>query len=162
MLSNAIVWIFLDIDGVLVPDTMYERTDLPPFDPADPPFEPACRDRFETVLRHHRSALVVIASSWREIFPLSAICDRFSPDIARRVVGQTPFLAATDAANVNHLRHREVEAFLAGLGVPKAPWVAIDDIADHFRPGAPVILTDGNVGFDDRAAAALDQALYEV
>ena len=154
------MWIFLDIDGVLVPETLYDQSQEAGFDPTDPPFDAGCRDRFEAVLRQHRPALVVIASSWREVFPLDEIRDRFSPDIARRVVDCTPFLEATDAANVDYLRHREVEAFLQVLGVPNAPWIAIDDIPEHFRPGAPVIATDARVGFDDRAAAALDRALF--
>ena len=82
------MWIFLDIDGVLVPEKKFDQPVLPK-DMIK--FDPVCLDEFENVLRRYPTSKIVISSSWREMYSLQTISSLFSPDIAVRVIGVIPY-----------------------------------------------------------------------
>ena len=146
------MWIFLDIDGVLVPEKQFEQP-VPPTDLMQ--FDPGCLRVLESVLDLHPNIKVVISSSWREVFPFEKIPPLFSPRIAPRVVGATPFLDPKAVHQTKYVRYEEVLAYLRHHSAEGTPWVAIDDIPEHFPPGAPVVVTDAYYGFDGKAAAQL-------
>jgi hypothetical protein len=147
------MWIFLDIDGVLVPEKNFEEF-VSQGNPLQ--FAPVCLNEFENVLRRYPQVLVVISSSWREVFPFEAIRPLFSPDIANQVVGFTPFLDCKIIHQHQYLRHQEVLEYLRQNKASDAPWVAIDDIAEHYPPDVRIVVTDAYRGFDTDAALALE------
>lgn len=153
------MWIFLDIDGVLVPEKTFDRwvaqDELMKFDPN-------CLSAFESVLRRHAQVKVIISSSWREIFPFEAVRPLFSPDIVPRVLGFTPFLESHLVNQFKYLRHQEVLEFLRQNNASVMPWVAIDDIAEHYPPKVRIVVTDAYEGFDQSSILALDHHLTEM
>lgn len=122
------MWIFLDIDGVLVPEKQFDnyvsKEDILKFDPT-------CLNEFENILRCYPEVLVVISSSWREVFSFEVVRPLFSPDIAERVVGFTPFLDSKIIHQFQYLRHQEVLEYLRQNNASATHWVAIDDIPEH-------------------------------
>lgn len=153
------MWIFLDIDGVLVPekkfDQQVEAINLLQFDPV-------CLQKFEAVLHKYPQVRVVISSSWREVFEFEVVRPLFSSRIASRVVGFTPFLDPSLIHHYQYLRHQEVLEWLRQNQVQNQPWVAIDDIPEHYPPHIPVVATDAYHGFDDGAALALELFILEM
>ncbi|MFN9649453.1 MAG: HAD domain-containing protein [Pseudanabaena sp.] len=150
------MWIFLDIDGVLVPEKKFDR----PVSKEDyMKFDPECIEKFENVLRRFTEAKVVISSSWREIFPFEVIPPLFSTDITSRIVGATPFLETRIIHDFQFLRHQEVLEYLRQNQSKGSSWVAVDDIPEHYAPNAPVVATDPYMGFDDNSAKKLTQYL---
>jgi hypothetical protein len=147
--------IFLDIDGVLIPDRRHETSVSPDI----MKFDSGCLNHFENVLRSYPNALVVISSSWREIFPFEVIPPLFSPDIAIRIIGFTPFLHPQNIHQYKYLRHQEVLEYLRQNQAEKSPWVAIDDIPEHYPPEAPVVAIDDYNGFDQNSAKVLSEYL---
>ncbi len=150
------MWIFLDIDGVLVPEKKFDKP-VPQEDYMK--FDPDCLNEFESVLRIFTEAKVVISSSWREIFPFEVIPPLFSPDLKVRIVGATPLLETKIIHNFQFLRHQEVLEYLRQNQAESSRWVAVDDIPEHYAPNAPVVATDPYIGFDDNAANKLTQYL---
>lgn len=148
--------IFLDIDGVLVPDRPLNAAeslqDLMKFDRT-------CLQEFETILRRYPSVRVVISSSWREMFPFETIPPLFSPDITPRIIGSTPFLDPKAVCELEYLRYQEVLEYLRQNCPEHSPWVAVDDIPEHYPPDAPIVATVAEVGFDRNAAKALSKYL---
>jgi hypothetical protein len=147
------MWIFLDIDGVLVPEKKFDssvtKEDLLKFDPT-------CLQLFEDVLLRYPEVLVVISSSWREVFTFDLVRPLFSPKIAEQVVGFTPFLDPSIIHQFQYLRYQEVLEFLRQNNALADFWVAIDDIREHYPPDTNVVVTDAYTGFDPSAALALD------
>ena len=136
--------LFLDLDGVL------RRKDAPLYE-----LEPDLLARFECAVRAIPGLQIVISSSWREAFSLDEIREHFAAGIAERIVGATPSVALRDEFD----RHREVLAYLKRHAGEDVRWLAIDDDPDNYPPGAPVILVDWEVGFDDAAAAEMRRRL---
>ena len=132
--------LFLDLDGVL------RRKDAPLY-----ALEPDLVARFERAVRAIPDLRIVISSSWREAFTLDEIREHFAASVAERIVGVTPSVAMRDDFD----RHREVLAYLKRHAGEDVRWLAIDDDRENYRPGAPVILVDCDVGFDDAAAAEM-------
>jgi len=150
------MWIFLDIDGVLVPEKKFEQPVLP----TDMiKFDPVCLNEFENVLRRYPNAKIVISSSWREMYSLQKISSLFSPDIGVRVVGVTPCLHPIVIEENKHIRHQGVLEYLKQNNEENPQWVAIDDIADFYEPGSPVVVTDAYYGFNSNSAQILDRYL---
>lgn len=153
------MWIFLDIDGVLVPEKKFDQwvsqDELMQFDSN-------CLNEFETVLRRHTQVKVAISSSWREVFSFEAVRPLFSGDIAPRVVGFTPFLESHLVHRFRYLRHQEVLEFLRQNNALEMPWVAIDDIAEHYPPTVRIVVTDAYEGFNQPSALALDRHLIDL
>lgn len=135
--------IFLDFDGVL------RRTSS---DPSG--FDQDCLQHFESAVRQCPVTKIVITSTWRLAMPMKEIRNRFSPDIAERIVGVTP-----DCYDDEHPRLAEIRAFLSSRNLDRMPWIAIDDDPEHFPPGSPVLFTDPEDGFDADDAAHLVKVL---
>lgn len=138
--------IFLDFDGVL------RRATSSPSQ-----FDPDCLENFESAVRQCPVSKIVITSTWRLAVPLKELRNRFSPDVAARIVGVTP----ENFEEETYERHAEIKAFMEARNVAALPWVAIDDDPLHFPAGAPVLLTDPNKGFDAECAARLVKLLLE-
>lgn len=147
------MWIFLDIDGVLVPE---KKFDIPVSRENFLKFDPSCLQIFEDVLQRYPQVLVVISSSWREVFPFELVRPLFSPSIVKRVVGFTPFLDPKIIDKFQYLRYQEVLEFLRLNNALDDLLVAIDDIPEHYPPNSKVIVTDAYNGFDTDAAKALE------
>jgi len=148
--------IFLDIDGVLIPNRIHEKYAAPE---NIIKFNSGCLNQFENVLRSYPNARVVISSSWREIFPFEVIPPLFSPDIASRIIGFTPFLNPKNIHQHKYLRHQEVLEYLRQNQAENSPWVAIDDIPEHYAPDSPVVAIDDYNGFDQNSAKVLSEYL---
>jgi hypothetical protein len=150
------MWIFLDIDGVLVPEKKFEtqvsKEELLKFNPI-------CLHIFEDVLQRYPNVYIVISSSWKEVFPFESVRSLFSPNIAERVIGFTPFLDPKLIHQFQYLRHQEVLEFLRQNNALDDFWVAIDDIAEHYPPNARVVVTDPYSGFDSSSALILELLL---
>lgn len=139
--------IFLDIDGVLVRESdEFDREE-------EISFHPDCLALFESVIQDY-PCRIVISSAWREEFPLDFIRSRFSPPIAAKVIGATPILTYR-----RYFRYHEIMSYLHTYGGDEVPWIAIDDIAEHFPPEAPVIVTNPDNGFDGATALQLREFL---
>jgi len=132
--------VFLDFDGVL------RRTTSNPSR-----FDADCLENFEGAIRQCPVSKIVITSTWRLAMSLKELRGLFSPDVAARIVGVTP----ENFEEETYERHAEILAFLAARNVASLPWVAIDDDASYFPPGAPVLITDPARGFDADCAARL-------
>ena len=150
------MWVFLDIDGVLVPEKKFDKP-VPQEDYMK--FDPYCLNEFESVLRIFTEAKVVISSSWREIFHFEVIPPLFSQDIKARIVGATPLLETKIIHDFQFLRHQEVMEYLRQNQAEDSHWVAVDDIPEHYAPEAPVVETDPYIGFDQNSAKNLSQYL---
>jgi FMN phosphatase YigB (HAD superfamily) len=147
------MYIFLDIDGVLVKeDAPSEEIDL---DEDLMKFDENCLNTFESIIRRYDNSKIVISSSWIEIFALETIKTLFSSDVAEKIMGATPRLNYP----IKYFRHKEVINYLKQNDCEDEPWVAIDDIAEHFPPDAPVIVTNPYKGFDKNAANQLEHFL---
>ncbi len=150
-------YIFLDIDGVLIKkERPHDRIDCNTNDLRKFDFDRQCANQFETVIRKHKNAKIVISSSRRKIFTLDTIKAKFSKDIAARVVGATPLKSYSVD---KYLRYQQVLDYLRQHALENRPWVAIDDSIEHFPPEAPVIMTDPFEGFDEVAALELEHTL---
>lgn len=77
---------------------------------------------------------------------LAALHQLFSPELAARIEGVTPDHSADDP---EFLRHDEVLGYLRERNAASAPWLALDDQPEAFRPGAPVLRVDPACGFDE-------------
>jgi len=145
------MYIFLDIDGVLV------KEDLPGAEinlhEELMKFDEDCLNTFERVIRRYENSKIVISSSWIEIFAIEAIKTLFSNEVAEKIMGATPRLNQP----LKYFRYHEVLDYLKQNEAE--PWVAIDDIAEHFPPEAPVIVTNPYIGFDKNAADKLEYFL---
>jgi HAD domain in Swiss Army Knife RNA repair proteins len=136
--------VFLDFDGVLHPfRDRYTRPfcDLP---------------RFEAVMGRMPSASIVITSTQRENQTLTQLRAPFARDIAARIVGVTPDMPVTSAAQISGSRHREILAYLREY--PDEQWLAVDDDASLYPPGLPNLLLCAD-GFGTREASILERWL---
>jgi len=136
--------LFLDFDGVLRRLTS---------DPSR--FDKDCLDCFELSIRQYPEVKIVISSTWRLAMSLTAIRNRFSSDVAGRIVGVTP----ETPINSLHSRYKEICAYLKKPGVEVKRWIAIDDDPELYPKEAPVLLTDPNNGFDHICADKLKRLI---
>jgi len=147
------VYIFLDIDGVLVKeDKQGEEIDL---DEDLLKLDKNCAKIFENVVRQHKHVKIVISSSWREIFNLDTIKSVFSENIADKIEGVTPIYTKP----TKFFRHSEVIEYLSKNDSSSESWIAIDDIAEHYPDNISIVVTNPYVGFDEKAAMELDKFL---
>ena len=136
--------IFLDIDGVL-------RRVQSPRDRLDAD----CVEVFEAAALSAPEARVVISSTWRLIHSLDSLRALFPPQLAARIEGVTPNLPEAE----EFTRHDEILAYLAARKLQGAPWVAVDDNSNEYRPRVQLILVDPTTGFDARCGAQLRRLL---
>ena len=136
--------IFLDFDGVLRRHSSSPKG-----------FDADCLDRFESAVRKCPAAQIVISSSWRLVTRVAMLRTYFSADVGFRILGVTP--QAFD--DLPHARYREIRAYLKRRIEGETPWIAIDDFAEHFPAGAPLLLVDGDQGFDAQCADKLKSFL---
>jgi hypothetical protein len=132
--------IFLDFDGVL-------RRESSPNSRLDSD----CVRNFESAVLSHPEARVVITSSWRLVQPLDALRSLFSKELSARVEGATPDFPEVEG----HPRHAEIQAYLAVHAARGTRWIAIDDDAEQYQRGAPLILVSAETGFDETCAQRL-------
>lgn len=149
-------WVFIDIDGVLVPEKQFKNlVGIENF----LKFDPICLQLFEDVLEAHPDVLVGITSSWRDLFPLEIVRNLFSANITSRVVGFTPLLDSEDDGISQYYRYLEIQAFLEARNSSEDTWVAINDSTLHYPSDTPMVITDPYEGFDRNAAETLEQHL---
>ena len=126
--SRTGTYIFLDIDGVFIKEEkLGEETSL---DEDVPALDAACVQYFSDIVTQYDQVKIVISSSWREVFDLSIIKSRFPESVSCKIEGVTPIL--TEPAE--YFRHQEVLDYLTMAQATDQPWVAIDDIAEHYPP----------------------------
>lgn len=102
---------------------------------------------------------IVISSTWREQFSLSALRARFSTDIAARIIGITPVFPAEHPPMVEQ-REWEIIEWLSTHGRRHEPWIALDDASWQFKSHRDqLIACVGHVGLDEAAESKLRVAL---
>jgi len=152
----TITYIFLDLDGVLVRESPLNSTKISALK-EEVNFTPECLKQFENILRQFHNYRIVISSSWKELFTLSEIKSRFSPDIAVNVVGVTP----NDDDPSAFYRYREVLQYLKNHQLEDVFWIAIDDIREHYPHNITVIVTNAEIGFNLESAILLAKYLND-
>jgi hypothetical protein len=109
---------------------------------------------------------VVITSTWRLQKPLDQLRERFSTDIAARVIGDTPrFNTLVDVPStlVSYEREAECHAWLKANDLSYLPWLALDDRSWLFRPfSKSLFLVDGKTGLTATAAERLNEKLRQL
>jgi hypothetical protein len=147
------MYIFLDIDGVLVT----ENTPIPDEIEILPYFDNNCLIEFETVMRRHSDVSIVIMSRWRELFDLDTIRSRFSSDIACRISGAAPLVRQP----TKYFRYQEIIDYLGQHNLLNHAWLVISSEPEHFPPPALVIVTQAQYGFNHVAAQELESFLLQ-
>ncbi len=145
------MYIFLDIDGVLVKEDITPIEDIAVLEADYGKFDPPCLQKFENVIRQHPEIKIVISSAWRELFSLEEIKSRFSNDIAAKIIAVTPQAKFVK----KFFRYQEILDYLNKNNAAEEPWIAIDDFAEHFPSEAPVVVTNRYRGFDQDSAEKL-------
>jgi hypothetical protein len=139
--------LFLDFDGVLHPagcDPSEHFCNLP---------------ELESLLREHPAVQIVISSTWQEAYSVRALRDRFSPDIAARIIGA---IRVADPEGEAECRYEAIDMFLRHIGRLRTPWIALDDAEHEFPIGcAQLVLCDSARGFDSEAKQRLDAKLRQ-
>lgn len=131
--------VFVDFDGVLHPV-------------GGPLF--SCVENFFAILRVHPSAQVVITSTWRDDYSLSALGEMLSNggEFEGRVIGVTPNLESDGfygRRDLEILQWMEVNRY-------GGRWLAIDDQAELFGGGHQnLYLVDGARGLADVDTVAI-------
>ena len=147
--------LFLDFDGVTHPQVCEDASlfqSLP---------------LIEAVLRFHPDVLVVLSTSWREIHAMEELRERFSGDIASRVVGGTPVINFYQRVWYpvplsEWPRQREIETWLHQNRTLTHPWIAIDDRPWWFESECPnLLVTDQTTGFTESDADSLKRMILE-
>jgi hypothetical protein len=148
--SNRVLYdcLFLDFDGVLHPQvTRADRT-------GEENLAFSYLPRIEAVLREFPGVKIVIASDWRKQHSLVELRRLFSEDLRFRIEG---VIGIDDRDHARGNRQRLVERYLAEHGKADCSWLAIDDDAGNYLPGASLVLCDD--GFREEEERALRAAL---
>lgn len=139
--------LFLDFDGVLHPEPLYDESQL------------FCRlPMLEDCLSAFPEVSIVISSTWRDLRTLDELRELFSQEIGSRIVGTTPSWRDIPeiVATIGYQRHAEIEGWLRQAGVPWEKWVAIDDKPWLFKPFlSNLVVCDTAVGLDEHSIQAL-------
>jgi hypothetical protein len=119
--------LFLDIDGVLHPDS------------CDPERQFCFVHNFCETLKlaaPHRDVPIVISSTWRMDFTIDAMRAHFPVAMNHQIVGVTPDLDVIWESSEDRNRQSEIEAWMQDES-PDGDWLAIDDRSSFFRVGCP-------------------------
>lgn len=154
-MNTLTTYIFLDIDGVLVKEEVFTEINL---EEDLPRLDKSCANWFAETVRRYPHTKIVISSSWREIYSLEVIKSVFPKDIADRIEGTTPLYTRP----AKFFRYQEVLDYLETHDALEQPWVAIDDIREHYPPQVLVIVTNPYVGFNETSAEELARFLNQV
>ncbi|MGK7944578.1 MAG: HAD domain-containing protein [Microcystaceae cyanobacterium] len=149
LFEHSPLYIFLDIDGVLIREENHNQSATEIDDYYK--FTPDCLAIFEKTLRPYKNYRIVVSSAWGSVFSLAEIRSYFPPDVAENVVGTMPITNDTET----YFRYRDVLQYLEENKLKHTSWVAIDDIAHHYPSDTSLITIDGKTGFDLKAAKAL-------
>jgi hypothetical protein len=145
--------LFLGIDGVLHPEPCFKPEQL------------FCRQPLlEELLRPLPDVAIVVSSSWRELVNLSELRSLFSPEIAKRIIDQTPYWYdhPTLFEKIGYQRQTEIEAWLRQSHMPWAKWVALDDKPWLFAPSlANLVCCRPDIGLEKMAAERLHAKLHD-
>ena len=146
--------LFLDFDGVLHPQYDGEPT---------PVSEIFCHlPRFESVMRDFPSVEIVISSTWRIQFTLKDLRDKFSPDIAARIIDMTPQIKWADDNYLPARREGEILKWLEIAGRSCTPWIALDDAVWQFKQHRDrLVACTWYVGLNDAVELKLRSALAD-
>lgn len=146
--------LFLDFDGVLHPEHCHESQHF------------CCLPLLECVVRQVPGCALVITSTWRLQFPLECLRQRFSQDVADRIVGVTPKfmeLANVPDTLVGYEREAEYHAWLSAHHAVHQPWLAVDDRAWLYRPFCrSLFLVNGRMGLTAIASKQLAARLCQI
>jgi hypothetical protein len=115
--------IFLDIDGVLHPDS------------GDPAMQFCFVTNFFEALeavRPQRDVPIVISSTWRMTSTMDAMREHFPHAMHHQIVGVTPDLDVSWEPRANANRQSEIQAWMRENS-PSGQWLAIDDRAELFE-----------------------------
>ena len=122
-----------------------------------------CLPVFEQVLRRTPDWDVVITSTWRLQDPLDDLRARFSPYVARRIVGVTAKFSQLESVPEPlqaFKREAECNAWLRANDRFVFPWLAIDDRSWLYRPfNRALFLVYGKTGMTAANAEALVERL---
>ena len=151
MNNKSTIFLFLDIDGVLVP---LERVPRPiALDKGPPrPLNSDCVQRLIDTLDAFPAVQVVISSSWRLLLNIDELRAVFPAALAERIVAVTPEVSRPD-------RIREIRAFLESNNC--AGFIALDDSGENFPDDIPCVTPIGTEGYDERCASELATYLRE-
>lgn len=112
-------------------------------------------DRLTAAIAPYPDVQIVISSTWREHFYPEKLLSFLPPELAARVIGQTPRYDKYGGVGARLL---EVLAYLHGNGLAKRQWIALDDQAQLFwddteNPPDNLFIC-GNDGLTEETAAA--------
>ena len=145
--THAMPTLFLDFDGVLHPEFCHESRHF------------CCLPVLEEVVRQVPDCELVITSTWRLQQPLGRLRERFSRDVAARIVGATPKigdLVDVPQPLVSYEREAECNAWLRAHDRAYLPWLAVDDRSWLYRPFCrSLFLVEGRTGLTSLLGAQL-------
>ncbi|BEU98660.1 hypothetical protein ACDW_43660 (plasmid) [Acidovorax sp. DW039] len=146
--------LFLDFDGVLHPEHCHGSRHF------------CCLPVLEDTLRQVPQWQVVISSTWRLQKPFDQLRDRFSKDIAPRVIANTPRFNTLDdvpSTLVSYEREAECHAWLKANELSYLPWLALDDRSWLFRPFCKsLILVNGKTGLTPSGGDQLKERMRQL
>ncbi len=140
--------LFLDFDGVLHPISR-------------PQGPLSLTAHFEHVMRDFPQVEIVISSAWRQEHSLTVLRSFFSDDISARMIDITPDLAVNGVdLDYEHVREKEIRAWLRNTGRETENWIALDDTDWFFSPTCRnLIRVNPEIGFDPCIEAELRHRL---
>ncbi|MCT9811356.1 HAD domain-containing protein [Acidovorax sp. Be4] len=146
--------LFLDFDGVLHPLHCHESRHF------------SNLELFEQSVRSINDLQIVVSSTWRLSRSLEQLRERFSQDVAKRIVGCCPpFRSLSDVppSLVGYEREAECRAWLRANAAPWTLWLAVDDSPWLFRPFSKNLLVlNKRTGLDAAACVELRRRLNGV
>lgn len=137
-------YIFLDFDGVL------RRSSAPP-----DMFEESCLHSLILAIGPLADPRIVVSSTWRLGMSLAEIKGRLPAPLAGLVCGVTPEVSQARV----YRRFAEIHAYCTQKGIASDDWIAIDDSAESYPPGARLVLTNPATGFNQASIVEMWQLL---
>lgn len=120
--------IFLDIDGVLANDEMYNRPRSNQF--SIYPFHPDCVSVYNSILNEY-DIDYVISSDWRKHFDFQTLLDIFEWNkVVKAPIGTTALFADGQkmSTSLEHARLLQIKDYVKKNNLTDKAWFAIDDM----------------------------------